>query len=331
MNELMISNQETFVETTVQNFTVSYTNTLTDETKRSYLSTIKSFFGVSDISDISINAIQSVTPEIATAWANEQVTNGIAQTTVNKKLSGLQSFYKFLCRRNIGIMGYNPFSTDEGCIRFKGAAKNYSSRIALTEDQIADIVSVIPQDGFESLQDELIGKRDYLIMAILITAGLRRSELCSIKIGDIQQVGDQYVVNVLGKGNKTRMMILAGSIWDKIVEYIELRGLSLEDNADLPLIVSHSTNGNGIDHLSDKTVERVVKKYAKLAGVDPSAVSPHVLRHTFCTELLRMGNDIVDVSDLMGHASISTTRRYDHINRTLENNSSNKLAERFNI
>lgn len=330
MNNLVVIEQGMELAMLDQGVSLNYTNTLTDETKRSYLSTIRAFFGVSDLDEISVEAIQSVTPESATAWANQQVINGNSQNTVNKKLSSLQSFYNFLCRRNVGIMSYNPFKTDEGCIRYKGAARDYSVRIALTQDQISKMVSKIKTDNFDTVQDEMIARRDYLVLAILITAGLRRSELCSIKIGDIQTVGDQSIIEVLGKGNKMRMMVLAGSIKNKVDEYIKLRGLTYED-VDAALITGHSSNSGLNKHVSDKTVERIVKKYAVMADVDPALVSPHVIRHTFCTELLRMGSDIVDVSDLMGHANISTTRRYDHINRTLENNSSNELAERFNI
>lgn len=330
MNNLVLINNHMELPYLDDVITVAYTNTLTDETKRTYLSTILEFFNVSDLNDISVANIRSITPEIATTWAHQLIKNGLAIATVNKKLSSLQSFYKFLCRRNIGIMSYNPFSTDEGCIRFKGTAKNYSPRTSLTQEQTERIVSVIPQDGFKSFQDEIVAKRDYLVMAILITAGLRRSELCSIKVGDIREIQGQHIVEVLGKGNKMRMMVLAGSIKGRVDEYLEMRGLDYDD-VDAALITGHSSNSREDAHVSDKTIERIVKKYAIMADIDPALVSPHVLRHTFCTELLRMGHNIVDVSDLMGHTNIATTRRYDHINRTLESAGSNQLAERFSI
>lgn len=330
MNNLSLINNHMELPYLDDVITVNYTNTLTVATQLTYLANIREFFGVEDLNDISVSEIRSITPEIATAWGNQLIKNGLAVATVNKKLSSLQSFYKFLCRRNIGIMNYNPFNTDEGCIRFKGAAKNYSSRTSLTQEQIEKIVSMIPQDGFESSQDEIVAKRDYLVMAILITAGLRRAELCSIKVGDIREVEGQHIVEVLGKGNKMRMMVLAGSIKDKVDEYLELRGITYDDR-DAALISGHSNSSCENAHVSDKTIERIVKKYAIMADINPALVSPHVLRHTFCTELLRMGHNIVDVSDLMGHTNIATTRRYDHINRTLESGGSNQLAEKFNI
>lgn len=107
MNNLALINNHMELPYLDDVITVAYTNTLTDETKRTYLSTILEFFNVSDLNDISVANIRSITPEIATTWAHQLIKNGLAIATVNKKLSSLQSFYKFLCRRNVGIMSYN--------------------------------------------------------------------------------------------------------------------------------------------------------------------------------------------------------------------------------
>lgn len=330
MNGLITQRDEFGLVTLRDDYAESYTNTLSPETKRAYLSTIKEFFGVHDLLDIKVDDMKAVTPDMANAWAHILLDKGQAKSTINRKLSAMQNFYGFISRRSIRIAEYNPFETKEGCIRFRGATKSYSQRIALTEEQISAIVTAIPQDNFESKADMLVAKRDYIVMAILITAGLRRAELCSINIGDIIQVDGKYVINVLGKGDKTRMMVLANSIKRKIDEYVNLRGITYDD-VDAPLIIGHGTNSDPDAHVSDVTVARIVKRYTKAANIDSRLVSPHTLRHTFCTELLKMGEDITDVQDLMGHASVSTTRRYDHINRTLGSNSSAKLAKKYDI
>lgn len=331
MNDMITITNNLAVQVLTQDVVTKYTNTLTSETLKGYMSTYRNFFGTQDLANVSVALIQSITPDIANAWAKQKVEDGLSEQTVNKKLSSLQSLYKFFCRRNIGIMSYNPFDTDEGCIRFKNAGHSYSTRIALTPEQISDIVGGIQTENFDTENDELIAKRDYLVLAILISAGLRQAELRSIKIGDIQFVEGKHLIEVTGKGNKKRLMVLADSIKDKIDDYVIMRGLDYDEDFDAPLIISHSRNSNPNAPVSDKTIERIIKKYAKLADVDPKLVSPHVMRHTFCTELLRMGTNIEDVADMMGHANTRTTRRYDHIVRTVENSRSEALVSRFNL
>ena len=113
-----------------------YTNTLTPITKMNYISTIRSFFGVEDLSQITIQDIQSITPDVVNAWANYQLSIGQSKSTINRKLSAMKSFYQFLCRRNVRIMEYNPFSTEEGAIRYKNASKDYSDKRVLEPKEV---------------------------------------------------------------------------------------------------------------------------------------------------------------------------------------------------
>lgn len=304
-----------------------YTNTLTANTKANYVSTIKEFFGVDDISKISIQAMQSVTTEIANLWANKQFEDGKSPTTINRKLAALHSFYKFLCRRNVGVMTYNPFDVDEGCVRFKNAQKNYTEKRALTPQEISKLLHAI---DFKK-QPPLIAYRDLIILQILVTAGLRRAELCGIKIGDIKLNQGHYVIEVLGKGNKKRFMVLANPIKENIDTYLKLRGLTYQDK-DMPLVVSHSTNANPTHHMDTSTIYRIVKKYAKLAGVDENDISPHNLRHSFATTAYaELGVKPLELQKLMGHSSLNTTQIYINTHDMITNSPSDKLANMFGI
>lgn len=307
-----------------------YTNTLSPNTKMNYISTIKSFFGVAELNQITIQDIQSVTPDVANAWANYQLSIGQSKSTINRKLSAMKSFYQFLCRRNIRIVEYNPFSTEEGSVRFKNTTKNYSDKRTLAPQEITKLLKCVKVDEAQGV-DRVIALRDLIILEILVTAGLRRAELCGVKLGDVRLNNGTYLIEVLGKGGKTRFMVLAPSIKRNIDEYLRMRGVSLADK-QLPLIISHSSNADPAAHVNTSTVYRVVKKYAMEAGLDESTIAPHVLRHTFATTAhSELGLSKDTLQDLMGHASSATTARYIHANDMVSNSPANALASMYNI
>lgn len=329
MNEL-ITGQALSTKVLTSEVANMYTRDLKPETKRVYASVIREFFGVDNMGDISIDMIHGVTPDTANEWAVGQLEKGLTKVTVNKKLSSMQSFYKFLCRRYVGVMTYNPFSTDEGCIRYKNAAKPYSDKISLTPEQIKAMVNGIQTDNFKDLNQELEAMRDYLVLSILITAGLRRAELADIKIGHIIQAEDKWIVNVVGKGEKPRLIVLSDSVKQKIDKYIALRGLTYDDK-DQALITSHSKSPAKNSFVSTTTIGAIVKKYAEYADVDSKLISAHTLRHTYCTLLLDGGLEMEDVSVLMGHSNVNTTRRYDQTRHTIKNSNNAYLCDILDI
>ena len=300
-----------------------YTNTLTPLTKVNYVSTIKSFFGVHDLSQITVEDMQSITPDVVNAWANRQYAEGIAKSTINRKLSAMYSFYKFLCRRNVGIMSYNPFATDEGAIRFKNATKDYSDKRVLTADEVRAMFKLAHKEG------GIIGTRDLLVLQLLATTGMRRAEVCSIKIGDIQTLNGKYIVNITGKGDKKRIIMITDHIWVLIERYMEMRHVTLKDRM-LPLIVSHSSNADPAKHLDTTTIYRIVKKYAAKAGIDESTISPHCFRATYATLAYgELGSTKDELQELMGHTSVATTSRYIKTLNMLKNSPAEKLESMF--
>ena len=306
----------------VRDIETLYTNTLTPETKRSYMQTIKEFFGVDDISKISIEDMQSVTPDWANAYAHKLLDKGISKATINKKLSALQNFYKFLCRRNVGICSYNPFSTDEGAIRFKNASKDYSDKRVLAPEEIKKLF-----DSARSMEG-IKGIRDLLILELLATTGMRRAELCGIKIGDIKLNLGVKVIEITGKGDKTRMIVVSRNVDKLIDQYLEARGVTYKDK-NLPLITTHSNRGSG-QPMTPNTVYRAVKQHADNAGIDADSISPHALRATYATTVYdELDMDVNTIRELMGHSSQSTTQRYIKSVNMIRNNPANKLDNMF--
>ena len=319
MNNILVQ-ENTQLETV--NVEEMFTNTLGKETKRAYVQAIKEFFG-KDLCNITIEDMQAVTPEMANQYAMNLLNNGLKRTSINRKLSALHSFYKFLCRRSVGIMTYNPFDSDEGCIRFKNAQKNYIAKRALVTDEVKTMFDLAKMDN------SIIGVRDLLVLELLATTGMRRAEICEIKIGDIQLTQGVYAINIVGKGNKERIVVASNEVMGIINKYMNMRGITMKDK-DEYLLVSHANRKSGSGKVSTNMIYRIVKHYAELADIDPDTISPHTLRHTFATQCIGMGTPIQDVQQLMGHASINTTELYNHSFNIINNNPAEKLTSMYN-
>ena len=319
MNNILVQ-ENTQLETV--NVEEMFTNTLGKETKRAYVQAIKEFFG-KNLCNITIEDMQAVTPEMANKYAMNLLNNGLKRTSINRKLSALHSFYKFLCRRSVGIMTYNPFDSDEGCIRFKNAQKNYIAKRALVTDEVKTMFDLAKMDN------SIIGVRDLLVLELLATTGMRRAEICEIKIGDIQLTQGVYAINIVGKGNKERIIVASNEVMGIINKYMNMRGITMKDK-DEYLLVSHANRKSGSGKVSTNMIYRIVKHYAELADIDPDTISPHTLRHTFATQCIGMGTPIQDVQQLMGHASINTTELYNHSFNIINNNPAEKLTSMYN-
>lgn len=319
MNNILVQENTQLATVNVEEM---FTNTLGKETKRAYVQAIKEFFG-KDLCNITIEDMQSVTPEIANKYAMNLLNNGLKRTSINRKLSALHSFYKFLCRRSVGIMTYNPFDSDEGCIRFKNAQKNYIAKRALVTDEVKTMFDLAKMDN------SIIGVRDLLVLELLATTGMRRAEVCEIKIGDIQLTQGVYAINIVGKGNKERIIVASNEVMGIINKYMNMRGITMKDK-DEYLLVSHANRKSGSGKVSTNMIYRIVKHYAELADIDPDTISPHTLRHTFATQCIGMGTPIQDVQQLMGHASINTTELYNHSFNIINNNPAEKLTSMYN-
>lgn len=154
---------------------------------------------------------------------------------------------------------------------------------------------------------ELEGKRDKAILELLFSTGLRISELTSLSIDDIDMTRDEF--SVRGKGDKIRVVFLSEAARQALQDYLKHR----KDMDDAMFIrYGRKQNDGGDLRLSPRAVQRLIKKYATAAGITRK-VTPHVIRHSFATDLLQNGADIRSVQALLGHASINTTQVYTHV------------------
>ena len=173
----------------------------------------------------------------------------------------------------------------------------------LTEEEAAAILRIPDR---RTLQ----GKRDYSIILTLLTTGLRKAELCSLKLGDLKTYRNQAVIDVLGKGKRFRRIPLKGETLLAIQHYMK----AAKNGTDPDQALFHTLGKHGpyeqVD-LTPKAVDCLVRSAAKRALIRKK-IHPHVFRHTFGTTLLDNQADLKTVQELMGHSHIRTTERYLH-------------------
>lgn len=225
------------------------------------------------------------------SWVVSLVEDGISNSSVNRKMSSLKSFYKFLLRaKQIEI---NPMAKHKS---LKTAKK---VQVPFTEKELNDVAEelVIAGNDFEAV-------RDRLIVELLYTTGIRRAELIGLKVNSFDQGSN--TLKVLGKRNKERILPLLPCTVDLLQQYIAIRS-KLESITD-PNVLILNVKGNKI---SESFVYRLINCYFSVVSAKVKK-SPHVLRHTFATHLLNNGADLNSVKELLGHASLSSTQVYTH-------------------
>lgn len=225
----------------------------------------------------------------------------IKRNTQNRFLTALRSFLRFL------IVEKNYDSTLPPDKVVLGKAEPRVPKF-LTDDQVDQIVSV--QD-----LSKKSGIRDRAILELLFSTGMRISELTSLDRVDLSlQVLEHREFSVIGKGRKVRTVYLSTNAIEWLKKYLATRNDSFK-----PLFVRYSgksMESNDPDgeslRLTPRSVQRMVKKYSRMSGLSVD-VTPHVLRHSFATDLLRAGADLRSVQELLGHSDVSTTQIYTHV------------------
>lgn len=169
---------------------------------------------------------------------------------------------------------------------------------SLNEKEVKDLIAAAEYDEENDNETQKITKiRDKLILTLLYSSGLRVSELINLIVKDIDF--EERTVLIRGKGDKDRVVLFDKNAKKLILEYLELR------NTNSKYLF---TNKQG-NHITSRYVQIMIKKYAKKAGITKK-VTPHVLRHSYATHLLKNGVDIRVIQQLLGHSSLSTTQIY---------------------
>lgn len=222
----------------------------------------------------------------------------LKKNTQNYHLIALRSFLKYLMKRRITSLA--PDSIE--LAKIKERSLDLISVEELNRLLNAPTSNIDERDTSPNAQLKRL--RDKAILELFFSTGLRLSELCSLN-RDLDLSKEEF--SIRGKGEKVRVVFLSPSAKDSIREYLKNR-----KDLDEPMFVQYSRNGSKSNRLTPRSIERIVKFYAIKAGISKK-VTPHVIRHSFATDLLSNGADIRSVQMMLGHANIATTQIYTHI------------------
>lgn len=213
-------------------------------------------------------------------------------SSIARKLSTLRSFFQYWVKK--GEIAQNP------------ARAVHSPKVPkrlpkfLSVDEITSLIESAVTDDFK-------GRREKAILELLYSSGLRVSELTGIDIGSIDL--ENRIVRVLGKGGKERLVPVGKKAVDKLKDYLDIRPSVVRRDRESGALF---LNNRG-ERLTVRSVQRLIEEVIRRCGMSKGA-SPHVFRHTFATHLLNAGADLRSIQELLGHASLSTTQKYTHVN-----------------
>jgi tyrosine recombinase XerC len=250
-------------------------------TQKSYRIDLKQFL-------LFLNSRNSheITRDLVSEYLYQLHQKKYSPASIERKIAALHSLCKFLLKRK--YIKENPL------LIIKTPKKPERLPNFLTYHEVEQIFSSIKTDNF-------IGLRDRTIIELLYSSGLRCGELTHLKTDDINIANE--TVKIKGKGNKERIVPIGSYALKFLLDYLEERARFSKNNF---LFI----NKKGVC-ISDRQVERIVKKYAKKSGIIRD-ITPHTFRHSFATHLLDRGADLRIVQELLGHSDLSTTQIYTH-------------------
>ena len=257
----------------------------------------------------SINGIGQPQREDVIAFREELKASGHKPTTIQSYITATRLFFKWTAQE-----GLYPNVAD----RLKGAKLDREhKKDYLTSRQVKEVISGIEQDSLQGL-------RDYAILALMVTGGLRTIEVIRADVGDLRTLGDFTVLYVQGKGRdeKTEYIKIPAPVEKAIRAYLTAGGKA--DSAE-PLFTSEANKNKG-ERLTTRSVSRIAKNKFKEAGYNSERLTAHSLRHTAVTLSLLEGKSIEEVRQFARHANLSTTMIYNHALEKAKNTCSEAIA-----
>ena len=250
------------------------------------------------LSEFDFSEINNVSYAIIRSWIVKLVGDGVSNRTINRKISSLRTYYKFLLK--IGDIKVSPL------LKHKVLKTTKKLQVPFSEKEIEDVLEML------KAENSFLGLRNKLIVELFYSTGMRRGELVNLKLNNISY--SQKTIKVLGKRNKERIIPLLPSALSTINSYLDFRkDLNSIKDVDYLLLTEKGTK------IYETLVYRVINNYFSKAS-EKVKKSPHILRHSFATHLLNEGADIKSVKELLGHSSLASTQIY-------ANNSISKLKQ----
>jgi len=252
-----------------------------------YKKDLESFMEFASV-EFGYKNITSVNYSIIRSWIVKLVDSGISNSSINRKISSLRTYYKFLLK--IKEIEVSPLA------KHKVLKTSKKLQVPFSEKEIVDVLELLNEEnGFK-------GIRNKLIVELFYSTGMRRGELVNLKMNDV--FFSQKTIKVLGKRNKERIIPLLPTVIDTLNRYLNYRkDLGAIKDANYLFLTQKGVK------IYETLVYRVVNSYFSAAS-EKVKKSPHILRHSFATHLLNEGADIKAVKELLGHSSLASTQIY---------------------
>ena len=256
-------------------------------TVTAYLKDLEDFNGFAS-AEFQYAEIVGVNYSVVRSWIVSLVDSGISNRTVNRKISSLKTYYKFLLKT--GQIEINPLA------KHKALKTSKKIQVPFSEKEIGNVMEMFGEEN------DFEGLRNRLIVELFYSTGIRRAELINIKVTDVSFA--QKTLKVLGKRNKERIVPILPTVLQSINDYLQQRSElgSIKDTDALFL------TQKGVK-IYETLVYRIINSYFSKAS-EKVKKSPHILRHSFATHLLNEGADINSVKELLGHSSLASTQVY---------------------
>ena len=244
------------------------------------------------IDEFDVNNINNTSYSYIRSWIVDLVNKGISNRSINRKITSLNSYFKFLLK--IDLINENPLTNHKALKTQKKIQLPFSEN---------EMVNVLDLDNYE---DNFTGVRDRLIIDLFYTTGIRRIELIQLMISDLN-INNKHI-KVFGKRNKERIIPLIDSTINILNKYLSYRDELKSDETFLFI----TSKGKPV---YEKLIYRIINKYFDTISTKVKK-SPHIIRHSFATHLLNNGADLNSVKDLLGHSSLAATQVY--TNRSID-------------
>lgn len=256
-----------------------------------------------DITDNTIREFRLHINRLPGVKVKGQQSATLKKNTQNYHLIALRAFLKYLMKRGVTSLAPDRIELAKVTGRHLDLISGDElSRLLNAPSQVMTKLDL--KVNKDSNSEALKCLRDKAILELFFSTGLRLSELCSLN-RDLDLSKDEF--SIRGKGEKVRVVFLSDSAKDAIRSYLKNRR-----DMDEPMFIQQSNNKKGTGRLTSRSIERIVAHYAIVAGISKK-VTPHVIRHSFATDLLENGADIRSVQMMLGHANIATTQIYTHV------------------
>ena len=267
---------------------------LSDNTIKNYFRDLIEYFEY--LKQNNLSPIKSIEPNHVRKMLSYIIEKNFKRASISRKISAIKSYITFLEKFN--------FIKDNYSELISVPKKSKILPKVMTKGEINQLIKHVENNSKKNL-------RDNALIELIYSTGLRVSETSAITMGQINF--DRYEINVLGKGNKERIVIFNKKSKEKLINYLK------NDNRIISKRSSYLFQNRFHGQLSPRSIQRILKKYLNFSGIN-SKYSTHTLRHSFATHLLEGGADIKVIQQLLGHSSPETTKIYTHVSSsTLKN------------